>query len=106
MLMDTQAIKDKLSAELADLTARLDHIKRDVSQAHSSDSAEQAQERENDEVLDEIGNETLHSIEQIKAALKRIDEGEYGICQSCGDEIALERLQILPETTFCVKCAD
>jgi len=104
--MDIQAIKDKLSAELESLTSRLNHIEKDVAQAHSSDSAEQAQERENDEVLDEIGNETLHSIEQIKAALKRIDEGEYGICESCGDEIAVERLQILPETTFCVKCAE
>ncbi|MFG1488609.1 TraR/DksA family transcriptional regulator [Oceanospirillum sp. HFRX-1_2] len=104
--MDIQAIKDKLSAELESLTSRLNHIERDVSQSHSSDSAEQAQERENDEVLDEIGNETLHSIEQIKSALKRIDEGEYGICEKCGDEIAPERLLILPESTFCVKCAE
>lgn len=106
MLMDIQAIRDKLSAELESLMLRLNHIERDVSQAYSTDSAEQAQERENDQVLDEIGNETLHSIEQINAALKRIDEGEYGICDSCGSEIAQERLLILPETTFCVKCAE
>lgn len=104
--MNIQAIKDQLDAELERLTGRLSHIERDVSQAHSSDSEEQAQERENDEVLEEIGNETLHSIEQIKAALKRIEEGEYGVCESCGERIATERLLILPETTFCVKCAE
>ena len=104
--MDIEAIKVKLTAELEALTARLEHIDRDLSQSHSSDSEEQAQERENDEVLDEIGNETQLSISRIKAALQRIEEGEYGICQKCGDEIAVERLQILPESTFCVKCAD
>lgn len=104
--MNTQVIKDKLAAELSALTQRLEQIEKDASKAHSADSEEQAQERENDEVLSEIGHETLHSIQQIKSALKRIDEGEYGTCESCGDAIAPERLMILPETTFCVKCAE
>ncbi|WP_028304969.1 TraR/DksA family transcriptional regulator [Oceanospirillum maris] len=104
--MDIQAIKDKLTHELDVLNARLKHVEKDVAQAHSSDFQEQAQERENDEVLDEIGNETLHSIEQIKFALMRIDTGEYGVCANCGDDIAKERLLILPESTLCVKCAD
>lgn len=104
--MDIQAIKDKLNLELEALTTRLEHVEKDVSKAHSSDFEEQAQERENDEVLDEIGNETLHSIQQIKTALKRIESGEYGLCASCGDEIAQERLHILPESTLCVRCAD
>ena len=104
--MNIEAIKNRLTAELDALNTRLEHIRNDLSKAHSSDFEEQAQERENDEVLDEIGHETLHSIRQIKAALKRIEDNNYGICESCGSAIAPGRLQILPETTCCVQCAE
>ena len=43
---------------------------------------------------------------QIKAALQRIDSGDYGICLSCGDKIDLKRLTINPATTLCVACAE
>ena len=43
----------------------------------------------------------LHSLE---AALSRIDQGTYGRCSSCGNPIERRRLEILPDTTKCVKC--
>ena len=42
---------------------------------------------------------------RIKAALKRIDEEEFGWCLSCGEEIALKRLQWDPSTPNCIGCA-
>jgi RNA polymerase-binding transcription factor DksA len=39
-------------------------------------------------------------------ALRRMDEGKYGACQSCGNSIASARLEALPFTRFCVKCAE
>lgn len=42
---------------------------------------------------------------QIKAALKRIQENDFGYCLSCGEEIALGRLSINPAATHCVACA-
>ena len=71
-----------------------------------SDFAEQATERENDDVLEEIARETRYSIDQIKAALRRLDDDSYGICASCGEEIAEGRLDAIPETTLCVNCAE
>lgn len=41
----------------------------------------------------------------IEAALKRIDEGEYGYCVSCGDDIPEKRLAFDPAATRCVDCA-
>jgi len=41
---------------------------------------------------------------QIKKALTRIKIGKYGICEKCGQMIDTDRLMILPETTFCIKC--
>jgi DnaK suppressor protein len=45
------------------------------------------------------------SIRKIDAALKRIDEQEYGWCAACGEEIALKRLEIDPTATYCAPCA-
>ena len=45
-------------------------------------------------------------IRQIKAALQRIRDGEYGYCLRCGEEIAPGRLAINPAVTLCVQCAD
>ncbi len=42
---------------------------------------------------------------RIDAALRRIDEGEFGFCQKCGDGIALERLNLDPTVPTCVSCA-
>ena len=84
----------------------LSSIKKDVTQSHSGDSAEQAQERENDEVVDAIGNETVQSIRVIQAALERIADGSYGACEECGEDIGVARLQAIPEATRCVECAE
>ncbi|MHB1357220.1 MAG: TraR/DksA family transcriptional regulator [Anaerolineae bacterium] len=45
----------------------------------------------------------LHSIEH---ALEVAIKGGYGICESCGQAIPPERLEIVPETTLCVSCAN
>jgi DnaK suppressor protein len=44
------------------------------------------------------------SLEEIDAALARLDHGAYGACQHCSTPIAAERLEILPHARFCVRC--
>jgi len=104
--MAHEELKLELEQRLSELQSRLSSIKRDVTRSHSGDSAEQAQERENDEVVDAIGNETAQSIRVIQAALARIDDGTYGLCENCGKDIAPARLSAVPEATRCVNCAD
>lgn len=104
--MAHEELKVALEERLATMLARLSSIKKDVTQSHSGDSAEQAQERENDEVVDAIGNETALSIREIQAALDRIADGSYGECERCGEEISEGRLQAIPEATRCVNCAE
>ena len=41
---------------------------------------------------------------KIKEALERIENGTYGICESCDEEISIKRLEARPVTTLCVKC--
>jgi len=43
-------------------------------------------------------------IRKIKNALKRIDDGTFGICEMCGGPIAVKRLKARPVTTYCIDC--
>lgn len=46
------------------------------------------------------------SLEQIEAALVRIEDGLYGVCVECEGKIPKARLEVLPHTPYCVKCAE
>jgi DnaK suppressor protein len=46
------------------------------------------------------------ALEQIEAALVRIEDGLYGVCVECEARIPKARLEVLPHTPHCVKCAD
>jgi DnaK suppressor protein len=41
---------------------------------------------------------------KIQQALQRLNDGEYGICEECGEEIGIERLKARPVTTLCIDC--
>ncbi|WP_261396952.1 TraR/DksA family transcriptional regulator [Leisingera aquaemixtae] len=42
---------------------------------------------------------------RLKAALARIEEGEYGYCEDCGEDISLKRLALDPAALKCISCA-
>src|SRR5208282_1948364 len=54
--------------------------------------------------LDLLGNKT-EVLEQIEAALGRIEDGSYGRCEECGKSISKARLDAIPFAALCVKCA-
>lgn len=45
-------------------------------------------------------------LRKIRDALTRLEDGSYGICEVCGDEISEERLIARPETTLCINCKE
>lgn len=47
----------------------------------------------------------LTRIQQVEAALKRIEDGEYGYCLSCGEEIEERRLATDPAAPLCIACS-
>ena len=51
-----------------------------------------------------MGERDRQLIGEIHEALARVKEGEYGICQECGEEIGLARLRAQPTATLCVHC--
>ncbi|WP_420588555.1 TraR/DksA family transcriptional regulator [Bacterioplanoides sp.] len=107
--MNLDAIKNELTERKALLEKRADKVERDAShrdQPLSADFAEQAVERENDDVLTAIGEESRHEIDLINKALHRLEQDEYGECQGCGDDIDELRLAAVPYAELCIKCAE
>ena len=51
-----------------------------------------------------IKNRESNLIFKIKGALERIEDGTFGICESCGDDIPLKRLMARPVTNKCIEC--
>lgn len=47
-----------------------------------------------------------HFLDKIHRALVKIDEGTFGHCEECEEEIAVKRLEARPETTLCIQCKE
>ena len=70
---------------------------------HMADMATDLYDREFSLGLAEAERERLFALDD---ALKRIDEGTYGICDKCGDEITKQRLKAMPRAEFCIGCQE
>jgi DnaK suppressor protein len=68
---------------------------------HLAETASVTLDREIDYTLEENSE---HVLTAIDAALGRIAEGTYGLCERCGQEIAQERLRAIPYATLCIDC--
>lgn len=100
------AVLQQLVQLKTELSGRLERLSVDRSKSHSSDSTEQAVERENDEVIDQLENDTRTELLHVQQAIQRIEAGSYGICAKCGKAISPARLQAIPYSTLCINCAD
>ncbi len=104
-MIDTDKFRKILQRRLQELDVRLHGIEEELDSHQSKDWEELAVEREEDEVLEGLGTSGQDEIVKIRAALRRIEKGEFGDCVKCGDEISEERLAVVPHTPFCRKCA-
>jgi RNA polymerase-binding transcription factor DksA len=70
---------------------------------HMADQGTELFLREQDEAI-YIG--LKNSLEQVEAALRKLDANSYGYCDVCGADIGAERLEFLPQAIHCIRCAD
>jgi DnaK suppressor protein len=45
-------------------------------------------------------------IQKIRKAIQKTEDGSYGVCEICGEEITEDRLKVRPETTLCISCKE
>ena len=69
--------------------------------------------------LADVGNQELEAVvnlglaaneatiqQEIEAALSRLEDGQYGLCEQCGKEIDRDRLEAIPYAILCIHCAE
>ena len=45
-------------------------------------------------------------LDKIEKALRKIEDGSFGVCEECSEEISIKRLEARPETTLCIRCKE
>ncbi len=68
------------------------------------DVVDAALDSEQNELSSQLAEVEGRELALIEKALRRIESGEYGICETCGQKIPVGRLKILPYATMCVQC--
>jgi RNA polymerase-binding transcription factor DksA len=99
--------REHLLARGAELRDRVTRVRADLRRelaALPADAPDAAVARGNDAALEAIGEAAQVELDAIEKALRRIDADMFAVCESCGRDIELARLDAVPYTTYCGAC--
>ena len=91
-------LKEEASARLKDKKTL------DMPEAEVGDPIDDASRSIDKEILFELSGNAHNTIEQIEAALRKMDKGIYGHCEYCRQPIPKKRIKALPFARYCVNC--
>ena len=100
-------LQQHLLEEERDLKAQLEATKRVVREDgvgysnHMADAGTEVFEQARDV---SVARQLQRSLEDAQRALRKFDDGTFGICESCGTIIELARLEALPSARYCMRC--
>jgi DnaK suppressor protein len=97
---EAAGLREDISTAESEIAARLGDAVGDAGD-DSADAGAKTFQREHELALTQNARELLT---QIERALTRIEDGSYGVCESCGEAIGKARLQAFPRAVLCVSC--
>ncbi len=103
--MTPEKAREVLLERRAELARRLAQIEDRLDDPAPKDWEDAATEAEDEQMLEALGQQEQAEVARIDAALARVDQGTWGECVKCGEPIAEKRLELLPETPHCARCA-
>jgi DnaK suppressor protein len=102
--------------EIKEIETKLLHMREDIQkrikskkeaempEAEVGDDADVASQNLDKEVLFELNGNSQALLEQIESALRRINKGIYGVCESCRCKIPRKRILAMPFARYCINC--
>ena len=107
MTKDDQRLRKLLETERAELLEAISHY--EVLARQKKPGLGNHMADDGTEAFDQAASLALHRNEQallaqVESALTRMDKGEYGICERCGEEIDFARLKAIPHAELCIRC--
>jgi len=104
-----KAYRDRLLEERAALlgvVGRNEDYGREADTEATQDPADKASNSYTKELLFSQSTNDRIILTQINEALERMDDGEYGVCVNCGQEVQPKRLEAVPWARYCITCQD
>jgi DnaK suppressor protein len=97
--------RDELQAEYDQMLSEITELQRErLTDSAGDDQADTGTKTLEREQEISLVNGILDRISQVERALERLDAGNYGWCERCGNPIPVERLAAFPSATLCVTC--
>ena len=70
------------------------------------DEIDQASAEYNQSFIFRLRDREKYYLSKIDKALAKIESGDFGVCEACGDDISIKRLEARPVTTLCIRCKE
>jgi DnaK suppressor protein len=106
--VDTTSIRQRLLARRDELRSRAAHANAGLRQPpdlSSADYGDVSNQTEQNGLLSALSRTADAELKRIDGALRRLNQGRYGTCVSCGEPIEPQRLEAVPYTDRCIGCA-
>ena len=96
LVLERQGIYDHINKLAGDSSSELSQS--------GGDSVDIAAVEINQAAIQKLGNREKKLLKKIDYAIEKLDNGEYGICEHCGEKISPARLEARPVAQFCIDC--
>ena len=99
-----QSLLENICIEIVGDVEKAHHNKKSNEVEQMADISDDAARSYGKKLQGDLEEQEWVKLKQVEAALKKVEDGEYGICEQCKQEILETRLEIMPYTEFCIHC--
>lgn len=101
-------LKAQLNDQLDRLLIQADLVKSELEfqDGHEIESLDQASALAEQAMRLRIRNRESRLVKKLRQALERIEDHTYGVCEECGEDISIKRLEARPVTSKCIECKE
>ena len=99
-----QSLLENICIEIVGDVEKAHHNKKSNEVEQMADISDDAARSYDKKLQGDLEEQEWVKLKQVEAALKKVGDGEYGICEQCEQEILETRLEIMPYTEFCIQC--
>ena len=100
-----EIVGERLKAELAETVVELERLEKKLQVEVEYGLGEGDPIIYEREMNMALRRRARRKVKSMQEALRRFEEGTYGICERCGSEISAQRLEALPQARLCIQCA-
>ena len=99
-----QSLLENIRTKIVGDVEKAHHNKKSNEVEQMADISDDAARSYGKKLQGDLEEQEWVKLKQVEAALKKVEDGEYGICEQCEQEILETRLEIMPYTEFCIQC--